>query len=464
MKRQTISITKVPGRKSPWMVTFYTNRVPDRKFFKTREDAESHKRFLCQVLPTGLSYQQCVDIMRIALVAKKDPVALCELGAKSLVDSGMVRISPTITFKDAADMLIQRSERKNCRTITINGYRAKNATLNRAFGARIAATIAEEEFEQFISRVPNRKSDTGKVGDFARNGYTRHIKMIYRMLGVPNPFPGLLMVRISRPVEFMTNDQVRTLFLAAKPHERGLLALAVFAGLRPTLLSKLPADCVDVAAKTIRIPNYLSKDRKDHLLEGETVIDGRIRFHGLPEVLWEWLRAYPFAPRNWHCLCSRLHRALGGWVQDYTRHTAATNYHALHGMIPTSNLLTHEGVSLLHKHYVGIVTRASAIEFYAITPNAIREIEATKPISPTHPPVNWPSTEELRELVATVPTTVIAKRLGCSDTLVARRCRQLGIQKPGPGHWQKVRFGRAVTRIGTSDQVTPSPRANTSAA
>ena len=46
-----------------------------------------------------------------------------------------------------------------------------------------------------------------------------------------------------------------------------------------------------------------------------------------------------------------------------------------------------------------------------------------------------PAGEELRDLVWSMPSTGVAKLFGVSDVAVAKRCRLLGIEKPGRGYW-----------------------------
>jgi hypothetical protein len=49
---------------------------------------------------------------------------------------------------------------------------------------------------------------------------------------------------------------------------------------------------------------------------------------------------------------------------------------------------------------------------------------------------------ELEKLTWTMPTVEIALQFGVSDVAVGKRCRSLGIKKPPPGFWAKVRAGK----------------------
>ena len=45
---------------------------------------------------------------------------------------------------------------------------------------------------------------------------------------------------------------------------------------------------------------------------------------------------------------------------------------------------------------------------------------------------------DLEKLVWEIPSEEIAKMYGVSGTIVCRRCRQLGIKKPGKGYWTRI--------------------------
>jgi hypothetical protein len=53
----------------------------------------------------------------------------------------------------------------------------------------------------------------------------------------------------------------------------------------------------------------------------------------------------------------------------------------------------------------------------------------------------WPSNEDLQRLIWEKPTSVLAKELGISDKAIEKRCKKMGITKPGLGYWQKKNAG-----------------------
>jgi hypothetical protein len=54
-----------------------------------------------------------------------------------------------------------------------------------------------------------------------------------------------------------------------------------------------------------------------------------------------------------------------------------------------------------------------------------------------------PSKEQLERLVWEMPTRQVAEIFGVSDNAVGKRCKKLGIKKPGRGYWAKKRAKQA---------------------
>lgn len=49
--------------------------------------------------------------------------------------------------------------------------------------------------------------------------------------------------------------------------------------------------------------------------------------------------------------------------------------------------------------------------------------------------IKWPAPEQLRELIWSRPTYLVAKELGVSDSAIAKRCKAQNIEKPPRGYW-----------------------------
>lgn len=73
--------------------------------------------------------------------------------------------------------------------------------------------------------------------------------------------------------------------------------------------------------------------------------------------------------------------------------------------------------------------------------NAIHPFKSkTKEYKPVYSirKVEWPTKQELEELVWKIPTIEIAKQYNVSDKAVAKWCKVYQIQKPCRGYWQKL--------------------------
>ena len=49
--------------------------------------------------------------------------------------------------------------------------------------------------------------------------------------------------------------------------------------------------------------------------------------------------------------------------------------------------------------------------------------------------IDWPSDEELKNMVWEIPATKLSKKLGVSDVAITKRCKRRGIEKPPRGYW-----------------------------
>jgi integrase len=242
--------------------------------------------------------------------------------------------------------------------------------------------------------------------------------MIQRTAGIVQPLKSILLPKEDRQVLYFTIEEVKTMLSVCPVDARGYLAVALFGCVRPDNLELLPADCVSASAKTIRIPNNISKDRLTHVITDKA-----------PVVLWEWLKAYPFKPVHREPLQRRLKRAIGRWIHDGLRHTGATYYCAVHGVNSTAQLLTHESESLVRTHYAGVVLDpAIPASFFELSPTKIS-------FSPPKG-VQWPDKADLKAMLKTRTGKDVAAELGCSDVALSKHCERVGILRPGRGDWR----------------------------
>ena len=66
--------------------------------------------------------------------------------------------------------------------------------------------------------------------------------------------------------------------------------------------------------------------------------------------------------------------------------------------------------------------------------------------------------KDLYEEVWATPAWTLAKKFGISGVALAKRCRQMGVPRPGRGYWAKKAHGHKVARVplfGLGQEVVP---------
>lgn len=281
--------------------------------------------------------------------------------------------NPGPTFADGVRLYLDKKARAGVRPTTLMQTKTALRSLEKVFGGRAVVSITEGEIESFLTVLKNRQGEPGGASTATKLRTLEYIKSVFRAMGFAQPFAAVRMPRPTseeRVVKFFDVDQFIAIMSAARPNERGMLAIAFLAGVRPLLLEKLTTNCVDMIRRVIVIPSHFSIERHEHHLETECIHPGNgSYFPGLPSVLWAWLEIYPFEPRPWGPMQKRLAGKIGFWHQDGCRNTAATFYNKLHGMAATAKLLYPEGDhhGMIRHHYVP-VSLAEAERFYSLNP------------------------------------------------------------------------------------------------
>jgi integrase len=432
MKISVIKSTE-KWRTSPWMVRYHQDGKPVRRFFETKEEAEQYAREVRQSVRLGAEASDLGEAHRLLAGTGHKLTNIIRAGLQFIRESEAASASPTATFSDGIALIL--SNTKHCRAKTVAGYAHVFRALEKAFGPRVATTITNADVQNYLDSLPDQRGKVGNASPYTKKTRLVHIRMVLRALGIANPLPKLVArVPRVREIKFFSVAEIRAILAAADPADRGMIALATFAAIRPQTLERLPAECVNLADKMIRLPAELSKDHRAHCLETIPIGTDREVRPGPPEVLWDWLKRFPFQPRSWSALQRRMRRTLNGkWIQDGLRHSGATYYRAKYGDAATAELLTHASINLVNEHYAGLATRAQTDEFFSLTVDSVPAASGTPLWSEKH--IQWPTNEELERMLKEKPATEIAAMLGCSDSMLSKRCKKLGIAKPGRGSW-----------------------------
>lgn len=396
---------------------WFVKSVKKRKSFPTQDAALRWVRDQKQLAALGASPAEVSAAARIAAGTGFDLESLVRAGLEQMRGIGAHRADATMTFEQAGQEVIKRAKKKGARARTIKNYEARAALLNKTFGPRVAVAITATEVDEYLAKVPNKQGVTGGASVSSKQTHLTFFKMALRLAGVVNPLEKCELPAVNADVRYFRLAAVKTILGATPAKARGFVAVALFGCVRPENLEMIPEESISARARTIRISQEISKDRNTHVL-GEVV----------PEVLWDWLKVYPYRKIKWQPLQRRLKRALGFWIQDGLRHTGATFYCAAKGVNATARLLTHESESLVRSNYAGVVLdEAGAKEFLELTPDKIVFAAVEE--------VQWPASNELAELLNAEDGQTIAKRLGCSGAAVTKHCKTRGIVRDDSGNW-----------------------------
>lgn len=361
------------GRKRQWRVTVCMNGNRTRRYFNSRAEAEFYAVKTRTTLKAGGDPGAIEKAVRLSAGSAYGVDVLVEHALACIKNSGIMPISRTATFADGVRLYLDKQAQAGVRPTTLMQTKAALRSLEKVFGDRLVISITDGEIDSFLALLKNRQGQPGGASTTTKLRTLKYIKSVFRAMGFAQPFAAVRKPRPTseeRGVKFFDVDQFIAIMSAARPNERGMLAIAFLAGMRPLLLEKLPTNCVDMIRRVIVIPSHFSIERHEHHLETECIHPGNgSYFPGLPSVLWAWLEIYPFEPRPWGPMQKRLAGKIGFWHQDGCRNTAATFYNKLHGMAAAAKLLYPEGDhhGMIRHHYVP-VSSAEAERFYSLNP------------------------------------------------------------------------------------------------
>jgi integrase/recombinase XerD len=260
----------------------------------------------------------------------------------------------------------------------LRDLKARLTVFGRAFAGRPLYSITEDELDVWL-----RSLDSGPAN---RNNYRRVISVAFgfavkKRYAMKNPVAHVEVanVKVEKP-GILTVDEARALLQTANPDFVPVVALGLFAGLRPeSEVWRLNWKNIDLEERVIDVEN--SKNTASH------------RFVRISDNLLAWLKphAKKSGPLTLHDepyfrrmretrerAADRLDQAeipadnLRDWPADCLRHTfASCHYAAFKNAADTAEQLGHGGnLRMFFRHYRGRVKQAEAQAFWQIVPTA----------------------------------------------------------------------------------------------
>lgn len=279
-----------------------------------------------------------------------------------------------LTVADAFARFIGERKAANLRPLSIRNLESKCAELVNRYGSRQVAEVNADALRPLIFK-PTR-------GAKARDNHRRALNAFFawalkQRFCASNPVAAIDRIRVDRDEPaILSPEQTETLLQAAQAHKGGVLvpyiALAMFAGLRPTELARLEWAKIDLASKTITIGSTVAKMRGRRIVEME-------------ENLVEWLRPFakgktPIVGTNWRKDFDAVKQAAGfgtptddrphlqPWTQDIMRHTGISFHLAKHQHEGKTAAWAGNSPDIIQRHYKGLVSPADVSRFWSIVP------------------------------------------------------------------------------------------------
>jgi integrase len=383
-KKPSLNVLKSGKR---WKVERPRSLSPDGKrerfFFKTREKAtEFADKLKEQVTAHGASAQtirpSLADEAVIAeALLKPFGISLVE-AARTVVLLEKTKIASMEVKSALSQFLLTKEERSDWQ---LRAYDQMRTAFEFEFAGRMLSTITAAEL---VSHVEN-----GTGTDSTFNSRATSIKTFWRWCSkLPRNWCDVKTIEVLEKrqtrrseIGVLTAAQCKKLLQTAEkkyPECVPAFAIALFTGMRKAELERLEPENITTEGITLSIESTKTNKR---------------RFIEMPPPLAAWLKAHPVAetvlPANWYRKEKAVRREAGwkvwcdlfdppeaddnlpDWPDNGLRHTHASVMVALGK--PLDNL-TFEfghsgGAAVLKSHYVGVMTKAEAIEIWSIGPN-----------------------------------------------------------------------------------------------
>ena len=262
----------------------------------------------------------------------------------------------------------------NCREWHLRTIEYRIGKFAETFGQRKVAEITTDQIGRWLEEY---QSNRGKpLGPVSRNNFLAYLNAFFNFAmkkgySSINPVEQIDRVHFDRTeIAILTPDEVRRLLFAARTHALALvpyLAIAVFAGVRPTELQRLTWEHVNFDLRYIHIGGGISKVRNERYIDMEDVL-----------IKWLepcWQTSGPIAPQDPYTftkLFNRVRKEAGlkdVWSPDSLRHTYASYHAARYERKDKTAMMMGNSVKMLDRHYRRPLHRSDTTEFWNIAPD-----------------------------------------------------------------------------------------------
>lgn len=262
--------------------------------------------------------------------------------------------------------MLAAKERANCRPKYVLNLRQFFGAFARGREAMPLSAVGVDEVEEWLGQ----RHKTPASRETGINRIRTLMSFALRRGWITtNPCERLDRVRIDHGIPSTFDvPRCRELLRVVVQHEPRCLAwfvLGLFVGLRPSEADLTDWHNVNLEAGTVTVDAAACKTRRRRVVECMPAAVAWLRFardHGLGRLDM----SHATRRRALRRICQAL--GLKGWPQDVLRHTAAT---FLLAELQDAGKVAHRlgnSAGVLMRHYIGLVTRQQAAEFWALRP------------------------------------------------------------------------------------------------
>lgn len=344
-----------------------------RLFFHTRDDAENFASPLRKDYRLGKSdrilppVKARFAVRAFDLLGRKPPEELIQAVKAWIAEKD--HASKSVTFMEACSTFVTSPSKSHL----TEKYRWHFRNYPKRF-VRIASKLLVEISSSDIEK------ELSEMTASARNTASAHLSSLWsfsikRGWAKVNPLRNLERLHVPKPkIHILTAKQLRRLFAATirlHPELVPLIAIEVFAGVRPIESEKIGWDTVDLEDGILTIPDPIAKTR----------IGRHIEMH---QTLMDWLKwhrsvgghtqgricPHPHMTLRRYLREIRCRAGLNPWHQDVLRHVFASASLASDwrdiGKLCLE--LGHSSQKMLHRHYARSMKRKDAVAVFSVKP------------------------------------------------------------------------------------------------
>jgi len=387
-RRAKFEITETDkGYKVDIPASLSTTGKRERHFFATKTAAKSHanqlKKQLAEIGSNASTIKPSLAEAAYHAVEILEPYGVSLVDAARMVADIYKARAASHTLTTACDAWLMVCE--SLRPRTLDGYTQTAAKLKTALGDKILATITADEIQAAVCPL-------GSSGAWME-GHLRNAKAFWRWSAKKgwcdkDVFNGVEKPKGTREtgeIEILTVAQAQNLLTVAAEHYPQAVAsyaLQLFAGIRAEEISRLEAK--DVSADGIELGEEITKKgRRRHITPSDTLTAWLTRYPFQPCPEWEKVNASCRYLAGWKvkpdAATLKAHpleddyQTRPAWPQNVLRHSHAS-YTVASGA-PLETLLFEFGhvgkTDVLREHYVGKVSKKSALAYFAIVPKGV---------------------------------------------------------------------------------------------